>query len=58
VTNCGGPTTTTTDVVVAALPSTGAGTAAAEQGSYLLWLLLGAVSFLAAGIGIQRRSIR
>jgi hypothetical protein len=58
VMNCGGPTTTTTGVVVAALPSTGAGTEATQRGNSLLWLLLAAGSSLAAGISIQRRSLR
>jgi hypothetical protein len=58
VTNCGGQTTTTTLVQVKALPTTGAGAVAAHRTSALLWLLLAAGSFLAAGIGIQRRSLR
>jgi len=65
VVNCGGTTpagsgqtVTTTSVTVKALPTTGAGAAGAHQTSALLWLLLAAGSFLAAGIGIQRRSVR
>jgi len=45
-------------VQVNALPTTGSGAVAAHQTSALLWLLLAAGSFLAAGIGIQRRSLR
>jgi hypothetical protein len=56
VDHCGGPTTTTTGVVVAALPSTGTG-APADPETSLLWLLA-AGSFLAGGIGIQRRARR
>ena len=48
-------TPTVGGVVVKALPSTGISSAAGQQDSSVVWLLLAAVSALAAGLHTQRR---